>query len=572
MLAKEYRSLAKVVLAAFGKKTRFCCALVSTTNASLPPPPLRACDILTRAVPNNGPPVSSDEEADTFAAVAKEPSTHRNGPVNQPPAAGGYRRDQDQVRADANTESNEWLINEPPGRPRRPLPAAGGNYEPNRALLQPVLPTVLGCESEDTTDHDPAETAAALYRSVKAEEPVVVKTDDRPGENEIARDSTEGQQSAYLLGHDTRTYKPKTEGASDDVATPMKVDSAVLFASLSSSTAWASISSKTMLARVEEKSLSPTRELSGARRSEVSSSTFALSTDDDDTGMVSTGGNKATLRSPPSPDDKRPPESEHGSIANESGTAAKSTSERDSESRVRSTSEHSNGVSSAETSRRWTTSPPSGGTRNLDGVPDEVMDLGPTLSPHATTTSPRVEPVRASIENQSMASFHDKERPSQGDHDIVEDSGGSVPSTEQSGYPRSTPSPSDGTAGELATKPEGDVALHSAEADHSTCSESKQDEGDAAGRPKEGTTLDPDGRGRSLAEDEAGDARLDEDDEDDEDGGLAGGSATREREGRAAGALEERSLVGQGLSNSYSVLDVGGGGADGLNDDDDGYF
>lgn len=509
----------------------------------------------------------SDEETEAFAAASGEL-----------PAADGYRRDREQSRADANTESNDWLINEPPGRPRRPLPTAGESYEPEHALLRPVLPTVLRYDPDEAAEGGPPGPVAAVQHATGAE-PVPIQNGDGTGENEIAQDSTEGQRSVGPLGHDTRNAgnttgesRPETDGASNDVVAPMRIDSTVLFASLSSSTASASLSSKSM-ARAEGKGLNPVRELTGGRQAgDGSSSTFALSADDvvDDTGMASAmnRSTNAALRSSASLD-KPSPGGKHGSAANENGAAADSMPETESESRA-SPPEDGNGVLHAETSRRSTISQSPGGTGDPEEAPvvpdDEVMALEPTPSPRAPAPPPRAEPTRPSAEHQPAASLEDNERrPQRDQHQVVEGNGETDHPTGDAGSRPSTPPALGGTAEEPAAKPDEDVAVHSAEGDYGPRSGRKgEDEGVAADRSEEGTAVDG---GRNGVDDKAEGASLGENE------GLAGESSTREHEGSVAGALEEQSSVGQDSSHGGSVLDVGGGGVDNPgDDDDDGYF
>eukprot|EP00752_Nemacystus_decipiens_P012421 g11004.t1 len=633
---------------------------------------------------------TSDEDTEAFAA-ARAPSTDRNGAVTQPPAADERRRDrhqehQEQFRADANTESNEWLIiNEPPGRPRRlsPPPAAGENCGLDHTLLQPVLPTVLRYAPEDGAGDDSWETADAAKDSFKAE-PVAADTGGRSGEIEHARERAEGQQPTGLLRDDTRSRgqarddslsdKPEKEqnvsaGAAGggEVVAPLRIDSTALFASLSSSTAGATISSKSM-AGVKGKGLNPTRarELTEARQGEGSSSTFALSADDDDDDDDDDGNDAAALlardnvnnvtqrphasrkgedssstfalsadddgdgndaAAVPARDNgnnvtQRPyasrkgedssstfalsaddddgdgndaaavpardngnnvtqkrssslgaqglPEGKRGSVAdaNEDDAVGNSASARESlESRVPQSPEHGNGVVSVEASRRSPASPSSDGAEKLDGGPVEGTGSVPAPTPHAITmTSAEAEPVRPSTENQPVPSLQDTKGQPQRNPRVADVHGESVPWTDPSSCIRSNfPSHPGEAAEEPATKPGGDAAARGTDSGNSTrLGRGEDDRGAAAGRPGEEAALD--GRGTDSVDGRAEDTNLAEED------GLARNSATPEHEGSVLGASEERSLVEHGSSQSGSVLDVGGGGIDSLDDDDDGYF
>eukprot|EP00903_Cladosiphon_okamuranus_P016311 g15043.t1 len=519
----------------------------------------------------------SDDETEAFAA-GRESLTERSAAVPVPAAdEHQYRRDQDQdhdqdqdqnkFRADANTESNEWLINEPPGHLRRPLPVAGETPEPERALLRPVLPTTLRYDSEDTAEAGTPKTFETAHHS-STPEPVAMKTGGKSDGVGLARDKREGQRSTDQLRHDTRTAgqtrdetkpgKTEKEGIDyDDAVAPLRIDSTVLFASLSSSTEAATISSKS-IKKEEGKGFNPTRELAGVRRDEESSSTFALSADDandDNDGTVppaSDRGNNVTLQSSAPFDAKRPPAKQHGSVAIENSLAASPSAN------------HSNGALSAEASRRSDSSPSPGNSGSLDGVPVEGIGSGPTPSPRAAFPPPQDEIVLSSRENPTMASL--RQSPRDRDLQVSQENGEIAPSPQSSVRLRLSPSPLGEAAKDPAiTKPDADVSTHSAEGDYGTLSGRKEDEGgDAADRREEGATLDRGGRNNK-----AEDAGFDEGE------GLAGGSSPREREGSVVGALGEGLFVDQGSSHGGSVLDVGGGGVDGPvddDDDDDGYF
>ena len=520
----------------------------------------------------------------------------------------------------ANTESNEWfMVNEPPGRPLRPAPppaaaAAGESFEPDQALLllQPVLPTALRYDPGDAAEGDdpPKAATTAAHDSPTVEAGAATKADGGSGETDLARDGgTEGEQPPDgVLGHETRSaartgaeskpVEPDKEREKEDpaiggdVLAPLKIESAELFASLSSSTAGVvTISSKSM-ARVGGENVSPTSgALAGARQGEGSSSTFALSSDaDDEDGAAAVparnDASKVAQRSPASLDVEAPPKNEVAARRTEAGDVSSSTPGKPSSASPASPSaEHGDGGVSAETSRRSAASPSSGGAGNVDGVPAGGTRSRPSPSPRAATMpSPQAERslARRSIETGPAASAEDtkKRPPSQRDSQVVdEESGERAPSTEPSGYARPTPSPlGEAAAEESATEAEGDLAVHGgAESDGSTHPDRLEDGGGAAtaGHQEEGSTASG-GRDTAIGG-RAGHASLGEENQ------LAGGSGAHEQDGSVVGALEERSLVGSGSGSSHSssgsVLDVGGGGVDvggggddDDDDDDDGYF
>lgn len=573
-------------------------------------------------------PTFSNDDDEAFAATAETPT-------NQEPPIAHCSMDESQQKKDLTYASDEWLINEPPKRARStdaPLGGARGPRRPRRpqsagvtrnaenVLLQPVLPSALSYSSEHAADgrvlvdqgdqreqHDQEMPQDSQQRPT-AEKGTENKLHDASGKVDIAQ-TDNVRQSPDLLGNDTRHSSghtnqkgdPKSSDIGADIVDPMRMDSAVLFASLSSSTAGATLSSKSM-ARVEGKGGNSTAGAVGRSRQQgkvSSSSTFALSVDDDDTSMtLREKKDELAVQSSASLNAQSLPQIERPLVAAEKGdaivgdvTAVENVGDTPENRRgppvpsssasvppVSTKSEHDD---SPEIRQHLISAPtPSKGkpTGHLEGAPTDSMGSESAPLPRAaTTSSTQAGSARCSGNGEPGALREDSKQSPQ--RDRPEDNPGKAgnsptlgsepqPSTtDNSGYHRSTPSPLD----EATTAPPptlaGDLAVETAETAGNDGLGHNEDEGDAIGYLDEGQILsDHDGNGFGHME-EDDDASLDR-----LDAGIGAGAtaATSDHEG-SVGALEDRSLVEANSSHSGSVLDVGRGAA-GSSDDDGGYF
>ncbi len=594
-----------------------CQALVLCSSASCEIPPTsverRFPRSHGRSIPlrKNAPlPAFSDEEVEAYADGKQTPAG-----VFETSAEGRPRWEHEESRvADGNTASNEQLVNARPGRPRRPK-SAGRTRNANQELLQPVLPPDFSYNSGNAPEVGAAATGGApreqavdgSHSSSLMPKLSVVQLDRESGVNGLSRGNTEGQPTA-LPGLDIRDNEEGREesgllaeedgiDAGDGRVPQLRINSSVLFASLSSSTAGASSSPKIMAGAGGIRSTaSPSREMASKRQSEISSSTFALSADgddddDDDLGVLPAKklDGEAALRPSASIDANGSPGDEQqysdddetaiGAGADaDAGEWQKIPGGREIESPVPSTpgpqlaasSGHGDGTFSSEAGPasnsgpipRKRQSPSQRG--NVDGV--VVGEAGVTTSSAATNPSPRAEKALLSIRKQPPAvASDDAEPPSQRDCQAPEDSAEDSLSTRS--VSKSSP-PSGDSPPTSARLGGASVPRH--------LNRGADEGGDIHGQVEGAIPSDKE-HDRSVAdhyedekkgvvEHEAGVHRK----------GHAGDDGpTGDQNGDVVGTLEEPSLAGAGTGSpeSGSVLDVGGAGVDDYDEyDDDGYF
>lgn len=496
----------------------------------------------------------SDEEYGSFGAAEEDPD----------PAYGidGDQGRQDQPHFNTNTESNQMLIGESPyepgltdagqddsssvnnlGRPGYPQPG-NDNSADNQVLLQPVSPPAL---------RQSAQASEFGADPPKISLPGREKESGRPQPLVTGKTSTEADSNAELndrsgLNSPGQASSPRcsalpgvgqtgedTGSEADDVVGPIKIDSAALFASLSASTAGATLSSKSM-ARVEESGAS---RAAAARPPVGSTSTFALSTDDDDDAGATRGkneGNGAVQSSSSRLNAKRPLDTERESVGGDSsgvgGNAAIVGDDPTPREPVGSStsvpptsslkSGHGGSTSFSEATHRQ--APSSSGREqqtpsskgNPSGVSNSHLDSMPTEQP--------LIPVKSSGSGASRSMIGDEAKP--------------LPNGEEEGQ----------LQGQDRLNPKSDPR------------NPDENEGGSVGplkdRPSRG-----EGNGDGFGEDVESQAASWRDGEDHVSGDHEGGDAVA--------ALERQPSRGGDSSNS-SLLDVGGGGVDG--DDDDGYF
>ncbi|CAM9192511.1 unnamed protein product [Ectocarpus sp. 8 AP-2014] len=484
---------------------------------------------------------------------------------------------------------------------------AGVDEDPDQVLLQPVSPPVLRHSAQAAAVVAAKAEGISLERSVEAQvshvgEPPAANLHGGASKEEVSPSRGTENPVVTTVGNardDGRTIAEEGDSESGDVATPMKVDSAVLFASLSSSTAGASLSSKSM-ARAEGKWGSRTGTSAaalGAKQGEGSASTFALSTTDDDgdtgvnsegKGDVSRGRSSARLSDrQQTPDDKCPPVADTGEALAGSGRVATDANKPEEGSEPRasapppatSTRSESGGVVtfSPEADRR-SESPPALGERqsrppsdeSLGGVPHSVT---PAPSPLLSTTPSELEATRPVVGDRPVPLLAKEEgQPSsEGPHHATlepEQEKAILSTLKPSASPRGEQAPADSS--DISSAVGGDPTVQAAVLDDrpSAPSQRTEMEGVAGDLDNEPSINGPEGDKTSYLDGRAS--------PDEHEGGLAGreherdGSA-RDQEGGVLGTLEGQSLLAENSSHSGSALDVGGGGVDG-DDDDDGYF
>lgn len=561
-------------------------------------------------------PAFSNDGSEPSAAAEETPGNQ------EPPDArsflDGSQREQDLSHADDNTASNDWLINEPPKkarstvaplggvrgprRPRRPQ-SAGVERNAEQVLLQPVLPSA----SRNSSDYAAKGTAGPVAQGIQMErgdrerpqdsqtsaaiQGRETKLDGRSGEIDLAH-ANSAEQPPSLLGNDARhsghakgTSSPEGGDAGAVTVAPMRIDSVVLFASLSSSTAGATLSSKSM-ARAEGKDEST---MAGrSRQGKVSSSTFALSSDDDDVVVQSSASLKAQSL----------PQIDRALLADKSGAIVgdatamdnDSTPERELEPPASlpsaplppaSTNPEHDGITEVKRLSTSALAPGEGQpTVCLNGAPTDNMGSESAPPPRASTvSSTRDGSARSSNDNQSAALLRNEKQPFQGDHHMgpenaehSENTGNTLPSGSKpqsaanSGYRRLTLSPLDGdtiTPPPLAFLGDPEVDA-TAETSGNEDLGRNEDEGDITGYLDEGPILsEHDGNGFGHLEENSS--------LDGPDVGVGAEDTARSDHEEGVRAVEEGSLAGANSSHSGSVLDVGGG-AVGNSDDDDGYF
>lgn len=462
-------------------------------------------------------------------------------------------------------------------------------------LLQPVSPPVLRHSAKAAAVVTAKAEGGSLERTVEVQMPPVGETaaaelHGGSGKDEVSL-SHATESAAATTVDDARDNGEDGESESGDVAAPMRVDSAVLFASLSSSTAGASLSSKSM-ARVERKWGNRTGTAAaaalGARQGEASASTFALSTTDDDgdtgvnheeQGDVSRGPSSASPSGrQQTPDNERQPVDDTGEALVGSGRVATDANKPQEGPQPRASAlppaastrseSGSVGTFSAEADRRSESSPaldelelrpPS--DESLGGVPhsNNSSRSTPAPSPLLSTTPSESEATRPVIGDRPVPLLAKEEGQlsSEGPHHATLEQ-------EQEKDIHSNLKPSASQRGEQA--PNGFSEISSAVGGDSTVqaaargssfddsSQRTETEGVAGYPDNEQSTNDPEGDKTSSLD---GQARHEGDESD------------RDQEGGALGTLEVRSLVAENSSHSDSALNVGGCGVD---DDDDGYF
>lgn len=551
-------------------------------------------------------------------------SANQEPPISQP------SMDESQQKQDLTNASDEWLINEPPRRARSTHATLGGARDPSRTrrpqsagvtrnaenvLLQPVLPSALSHSSEDAAEgrvpvaqgdqleqdyqellQDPQQRSTAAQRTG-------TKLDDASGKVDPAHVDITGR-SPSLLDNDTRqnghnankNIYPKSGHTGVDIVDPLRIDSAVLFASLSSSTAAATLSSKSM-ARAEGKGDSGTGAAGRSRQGKVSSSTFALSVDEDDTGVnLGERDNELAVKSSASLKDQLLPQIERSlAAADKSGGVVRdvtaeenngSTPGKQREPPVPSTSapvppvstksEHADAPEVGQGSISAPTSSEKKPTGYLDGATADNMGSESAPSPRATAaSSPQAGSAPSSGNHEPGGLRRNEKRSTRRDH--AEDNPGKVrsdptlgseprPTKDNSGYHRSTSPPLDEATSALPPTLAGDLAIETAETAGNEGPGQNEDEGVAIGYLDEGPILS-ERDGNSLGHSEEDATSLEGPDVGD---GAGDAAATSDHEG-SVGALKDRSLAAGNSSRSGSVLDVGGG-AVGNSDDDDGYF
>ncbi|CAM9765285.1 unnamed protein product [Ectocarpus sp. 4 AP-2014] len=489
---------------------------------------------------------------------------------------------------------------------------AGVDGDPDQMLLQPVSPPVLRHSAQAVAVVRAKAEGASLERAVEVQishvgEPAAANLHGGASKDEVSPSYGAENPAATTVDNSRdngRTIAEEGESESSDVATPMRIDSAVLFASLSSSTAGASLSSKSM-ARAEGTWGSRTGTSAaalGAKQGEVSASTFALSaTDDDgDTGVdpeekgdISRGRPSASLSDrQQTPDNKRPPVADTGEVLVGSGRVATDANKLEEGSDLRasapppatSTRPESGGVFtfSPETDRR-SESPPALGERqsrppsdeSLCGVPhsnnssSSIPAPSPLLSttpsePEATrpVVGDRLVPLLAKEEGQPSS-----ERPHHANLEPGEEK--AILSTlKPSASPRGEHTSADSS--EISSTVGGDPSVQAAMLDSTSSApgQETETEGVAGDLDNEPSINEPEGDKTSYLDGQTS--------PDEHDGGFAGSEhegdqSAGDQEGAVLGTLEGQSLLAENSSHSGSALDVGGGGVDGDNDDD-GYF
>lgn len=488
---------------------------------------------------------------------------------------------------------------------------AGVDEDPDQGLLQPVSPPVLRHSAQAAAVVAAKTEGCSLERAMEVQispvgEPAAANLHGGASKDEVSPShGTENPATTTVddARDDGRTIAEEGESESGDVATPMRIDSAVLFASLSSSTAGASLSSKSM-ARAEGKWGSRTGSAAalGAKQGEVSASTFALSTTDDDgdTGLnpeekgdISRGRPSASLSDrQQTPDNKRPPVADTGEALVGSGRVATDANKPEGGSEPRastpppttSTRSESGGVFtfSPEADRR-SESPPAFGERqsrppsdeSLGGVPHSNNSSSSTLapSPLLSTTPSEPEATRPVVGDRPgpLLAKEEGQPSSEGPHHATlepEQEKGIISTLNPSASPRGEQAPADSS--EISSPVGGGPTVQAAMLDSTSSAPGQitEMEGVAGDLDNDSTINEPEGDKTSYLD---GQASPDEHEEGFAGSEHEGDRSARDQEGTVLGALEGQSLLAENSSHSGSALDVGGGGVDGDNDDD-GYF
>ncbi|CAN0314424.1 unnamed protein product [Ectocarpus sp. 12 AP-2014] len=484
---------------------------------------------------------------------------------------------------------------------------AGEDEDLDQGLLQPVSPPVLRHSAQAVAVVAAKTEGGSLERAVEVQTTAAANLHGGASKDEVSPSHGTENPAVTTVDYardDSQTIAEEGESESGDVATPMRLDSAVLFASLSSSTAGASLSSKRM-ARAEGKWGSRTGTSAaalGAKQGEVSASTFALSTTDDDgdTGMdpeekgdISRGRSSAKLNDRQrTPENKGPPVADTGEALVGSGRVATDANKPEEGSEPRasapppatSTRSESGGIFtfSPEADRR-SESPPAFGERqsrpssdeSLGGVPhsNNSSSSTPAPSPPFSTTPSEPETTRPVVGDRPipLLAMEEGQPSSEGQHHAnlePEQEKAIISTLKPSASPRGEQALAD--ASEISSTVGGDPTVEAAMLDSSSSAPSQRTEleGVVGDLDNEPSINEPEGDKISYL---AGPASPDE-----HEGGFAGSEhegdrSARDQEGAILGAMEGQSLLAENSSHSGSALDVGGGGVDG-DDDDDGYF
>ncbi|CBJ48939.1 hypothetical protein Esi_0102_0023 [Ectocarpus siliculosus] len=536
------------------------------------------------------------DRGDDVPFAVSEPSDEEN-----PAFAAGEELPSDRKSVSAQS----WVVDQEESHP------AGVDEDPDQVLLQPVSPPVLRHSAQAAAVVAAKAEGGSLERSVEVQVSPVGEppTNLHGGASKEEVSPSHGPENPVVttVGNardDGRTIAEEDDSESGDVATPMKIDSAVLFASLSSSTAGTSLSSKSM-ARAEGKWGSRTGTSAAAlaaKQGEVSASTFALSTTDDDgdtgvnsegKGDISRGRSSARLSDrQQTPDNKCPPVADTGEALVGSGRVATDANKPEEGSEPRasapppatSTRSESGGVVtlSPEADRR-SESPPALGERqsrppsddSLGGLPHNYNSSSstPAPSPLLFTTPSELEATRPVVGDHPVPLLAKEEgQPSsEGSHHATlepEQEKAILSTLEPSASPRGEQASADSS--DISSGVGGDPTVQAAVLDNSPSAPSQRTEmeGVAGDLDNEPSINGPESDKTSYLDGRAS--------PDEHEGGLAGreherdGSA-RDQEGAVLGTLEGQSLLAENSSHSGSALDVGGGAVDG-DDDDDGYF
>ncbi|CAM9387456.1 unnamed protein product [Ectocarpus fasciculatus] len=483
---------------------------------------------------------------------------------------------------------------------------AGVDDDTDQVLLQPVSPPVLRHSTQAAAIATAKTEGISLERAVEVQispagKPAAAELDGGPSKDDLALSHSTENEAATTVDDardNGRTSAEEGESEGGDVAAPMRIDSAVLFASLSSSTAGASLSSKSM-ARAEGKWGSRTGTAAaalGARQGEASASTFALSTTDDDgdsganpekQGDVSRGRSSASLSGsqttrPPDDDtsDKRvgggrvAADAYKGSEPRASAPPLATSTRSESGSVVTFSPEVDRRSGSPAALSERQSSPPISDEPN-GGVPRSNNSSGsaPAPSPLPSTTPSESEATKPVVGERPVPLLGKEEgQPSpEGPHHATlepEQEENILSTPQSSSSPRGEQAPADSS--EISSTVGGDPTVQVAVLDSSSNAPSQrtQTEGVAGDLDNEPSINEPEGDKASYLD---GQASPDEHERGFVRNDHEGDESARDQEGGRLGTLEGRSLLAENSSHSGNALDVGGGGVDG-DDDDDGYF